>query len=205
MLRDASGVREGVDTYTMKLVAIGLVLGIAVGYLHGGRLLQLSELKPRYAPLALAGLLLQLVNPPGSWPLVLLILSFVLLTAFTLANIRIVGFAAILVGVVLNFTVIAINGGMPVAREAIIASGQEGTLAPLLEQHGVKHHLAGSEDRMLFLGDVIAVPAPVSQVISVGDLFTYGGMAVVIAGSMRRRSSSSLLPTLAEAPRVKVS
>lgn len=188
----------------MKLVAIGLVLGVVVGTFRGGQLSQLSELKPRYASLAFAGLLLQLVNPPGSWPLVLLILSFVLLTAFALANIRIVGFAAILAGVVLNFTVIAINGGMPVAREAIIASGQEGTLAPLLERPGVKHHLAGPDDRMLFLGDVIAVPAPVSQVISVGDLFTYGGMAVVIAGAMRRRPSPSRLPALAEVPRVQV-
>jgi hypothetical protein len=68
----------------------------------------------------------------------------------------------------------------------------------------VKHHLAGPDDRMLFLGDVIAVPAPVSQVISVGDLFTYGGMAVVIAGAMRRRPSPSRLSALAEAPRVQV-
>jgi len=184
----------------MKLVAIGLVLGVAVGYVRGGRLSQLSELKPRYAPLALTGLLLQLVNPPGSWPLVMLILSFVLLTAFALANIRIVGFAAILVGVVLNFAVIAINGGMPVAREAIIASGQEGTLAPLLQQRGVKHHLAGPDDRLLFLGDVIAIPAPVSQVISLGDVFTYGGVAIVIAGSMRRRRS--LAPHLTPLPEV---
>ena len=189
----------------MKLVAIGLVLGVAVGYLRGGRLSQLSELKPRYAPLALVGLLLQLVNPPGSWPLVLLITSFVLLTTFTLANIRIAGFAAILAGVVMNFAVIAINGGMPVAREAIIASGQEGTLAPLLEHRGAKHHLAGPDDRLLFLGDVIAIPAPVRQVISIGDLFTYGGVAVVIAGSMRRRRSPvPRIPTVAEVPGVQV-
>jgi hypothetical protein len=201
----ASGVREGVDTYRMKLVAIGLVLGVAVGYLRGGRLSQLSELRPRYAPLALAGLLLQLVNPPGSWPLVLLILSFVLLLAFTIANLRIVGFAAILAGVLMNFLVIAINGGMPVAREAIIASGQASTLAPLLEQRGVKHHLAGPDDRLLFLGDVIGIPAPVSQVISVGDVFTYGGVAIVIAGSMRRRRSPApRLTPVTEGPRVQV-
>src|SRR5688500_2141232 len=180
----------------MKLGASGLVLGIAVGTVRGGRLSQLSELKPRYAPLACAGRVPQLVTPPGPSPLVFLISSFLLLTAFALANIRIFGFAAILAGVVLNFAVIAINGGMPVAREAIIASGQEGTLAPLLEQPGVKHHLAGPNDRMLFLGDVIAVPAPVGQVISVGDLVTYGGMALVIAGSMRRRPSPSRLPAL---------
>jgi hypothetical protein len=187
----------------MKLVAIGLALGVAVGYLRGGRLSQLSELKPRYAPLALVGLLLQLVNPPGLWPLVLLIVSFVLLTAFTLANIRIAGFAAILAGVVMNFAVIAINGGMPVARGAIIASGQEGTLAPLLEHRGAKHHLAGPGDRLLFFGDVIAMPAPVRQVISIGDLFTYGGVAVVIAGSMRRRRSLVPgFPSAAEVPGV---
>ena len=108
----------------MKLVAIGLVLGIAVGYMLGGRLSQLSELKPRLAPLALVGLSLQLVNPPGAWPLVFLIVSFVLLVVFTVANLRIVGFAAILAGVAMNFAVIAINGGMPVSREAIVASGQ---------------------------------------------------------------------------------
>jgi Family of unknown function (DUF5317) len=189
----------------MKLVAIGLVLGVALGYLLGGRLSQLSELKPRYAPLALVGLLLQLVNPPGAWPLVLLIVSFVLLTAFALANIRIVGFAAILVGTALNFTVIALNGGMPVAREAIVASGQQGTLTPLLEHRGMKHHLAGPEDRLLFLGDVIAIPQPVGQVISIGDVFTYGGVAVVIAGSMRRRRvPSPRVRSLPEAPGVQV-
>ena len=188
----------------MKLVAVGLVLGIAVGYLLGGRLSHLSDLKPRYAPLALIGLLLQLVNPPGSWPLVMLFVSFSLLTAFTLVNIRIAGFAVILVGVAMNFAVIAVNGGMPVAREAIVASGQEETLGPLIEHRGVKHHLAGPADRLEFLGDVIAIPAPVGQVISMGDIFTYGGMSIVIAASMRRRVRSPRLTSSPEVSGVQV-
>jgi hypothetical protein len=188
----------------VKLVSIGLALGIAVGYLLGGRLSQLSDLKPRYAPLALIGLLLQLVNPPGSWPLVMLLLSFVLLTAFTVANIRIAGFPVILAGVAMNFAVIAVNGGMPVAHEAIVASGQEATLGPLIEQRGVKHHLAGPADRLEFLGDVIAIPAPVGQVISIGDIFTYGGMTIVIAASMRRRVRGPRLAPLPEVPGVQV-
>lgn len=189
----------------MKLVTIGLVLGIAGGYLLGGRLTQLSELRPRFAPLALVGLLLQLVNPPQPWPLVLLIASFVLLTVFVLANIRIAGFVAILAGVTMNFAVIAVNGGMPVDREAIVASGQEETLAPLLEGRGVKHHLAGPDDRLAFLGDVIAIPAPVGQVISIGDVFTFGGVAAVIAGSMRRRRVViPRVPSSPEAPVVQV-
>ncbi len=189
----------------MKLVAIGLVLGVAVGYMLGGRLSQLSELKLRLTPLALVGLSLQLVNPPGAWPLVLLTVSFVLLVVFTVANLRIVGFAAILAGVAMNFAVIAINGAMPVSREAIVASGQEGTLAPLIEHRGMKHHLAGPDDRLLFLGDVIAIPPPVSQVISIGDIFTYGGVAIVIAGSMRRRRAPTpRVTSLSEAPGVQV-
>ena len=38
-----------------------------------------------------------------------------------------------------------------------------------------------------FLGDVIGLPPPVAQAISVGDIFTYGGVAVVIAAGMRRK------------------
>ena len=51
----------------------------------------------------------------------------------------------------------------------------------------MKHHLAGPEDRVLVLGDVIGLPPPVGQAISVGDIFTYGGVAVVIAAGMRRK------------------
>jgi hypothetical protein len=107
---DASGAREGADTHKVKLVAVGLALVIAVGYLLGGRLSQLSDLKPRYAPSALIGLLLQLVNPSGSW-LLLLLVSFVSLSAFTLVNIRTAGSAVILAGVAMNFAVIAGSGG----------------------------------------------------------------------------------------------
>jgi hypothetical protein len=195
---------EGVDIHSMKLVALSLAIAVAVGYLLGGRLSQLSELKVRYGWVAFAGLLLQLVNPPGLWPLVLLLLSFLLLTAFTVANIRTVGFALVLVGISMNFTVIALNGGMPVGREALIASGQSETLAPLIEQQGRKHHLAGPDDRLLFLGDVIAIPAPVRQVISVGDILTYGGVALVVVAAMRRRIRPLQMSSAPEAGRVHV-
>lgn len=171
----------------MKLVALSLAIALAVGYLLGGRLSRLSDLQLRWAPLALVGLLLQVLEPPGSWPLVLLTASFVLLIVFAIANIRTVGFPIVLAGIVLNVTVIAVNGGMPVTRDAIVASGQSETLRPLLEHRSVKHHLADEDDRLLFLGDVIAVPPPIGQVLSVGDILMYGGVAVVVVVAMRRR------------------
>jgi hypothetical protein len=186
----------------MKLVALSLFVALAAGILIGGRPSALSELRVRFAPLAIVGFGMQLVNPPGRWPLVLLLGSFVLLTIVALANLRTPGFALVLIGVVLNFVVIAANGGMPVARDAVVASGQAETLAGLSEGRGVKHHLSGADDRLLFLADVIALPPPVAQVISVGDLFTYGGVAVIVAAGMRRRRDPSAIP-VGEASRVE--
>jgi hypothetical protein len=100
-------------------------------------------------------------------------------------NIRIVGFPIILVGIAMNFLVIGLNQGMPVARHALVSSGQADTLDDLISNPYPKHHLASDDDFVGFLGDVIGVPQPVGQAISIGDLFTYGGVGVVIVAGMR--------------------
>jgi Family of unknown function (DUF5317) len=180
----------------MKLLLGTFVLTILAGYVLGGRLSNLGALRIRWTPLAIVGLMMQVINPPGHWPLVMLIGSFVLLSTFAIANIRIAGFALILVGISLNFIVIGANGGMPVSEQALVASGQGDTAGALTDDADsyVKHHLAGDDDRLLFLGDVIALRPPIAQAISVGDIFTYGGVAVVIVGAMRRRSAAHVLP-----------
>lgn len=188
----------------MRLVGLIIVAAVGLGYVLGGRLSRLSELPIRLGPLALAGLLLQLWNPPGRWPYAVLLLSFALLFAFTLLNRRITGFALITAGLVLNVGVIVLNGGMPVSRHALVASDQRETLLPLLEDGGAKHHLATDDDRLLVLADVIPIPSPIRQVISVGDLFTYGGVGVVVVAGMRRRGRSSEPIALGEARGVHV-
>lgn len=174
----------------MKLIAATLLITLAVGYLLGGRLRNLSHLNIRWAPLALVAFTMQLINPPDRWPLVMLLGSFVLLSIFAVQNIQTTGFVMILTGVVLNFVVIAANSGMPVSRQALRASGQVDTVEDLTDDADsyVKHHLATDEDMVLFLGDVIALPPPMSQAISVGDIFTYGGVMVVIAAGMRLKA-----------------
>ena len=186
----------------MKLVALSLLIALVAGTALGGRVSTLSELRIRAAPLAIVGFAMQVVNPPGRWPLALLFGSFVLLTIFAVVNLRTPGFAVVLIGIVMNFAVIAVNGGMPVDRDAIVASGQSGTLAGLSEGRGVKHHLAGPDDDLLFLADVIALPRPVAQVISLGDVFTYGGVSVIVAAGMRRRPAIRTAP-IAEAGHVE--
>jgi hypothetical protein len=172
----------------MRLFVPAAVLAIGLGYALGGRLSHLAALRLRWPALAMLGLALQLVTGPGDVvPVVALYLSFALLVAFAVANIRTPGFVLVLVGVLLNLAVIAMNDGMPVSRSALVASGQAGTIDELASGETVKHHLSGPGDDLVFLGDVIAVPA-LEQVISVGDVFVYGGFVLVVALGMRRRA-----------------
>jgi hypothetical protein len=178
----------------MKLIIGTLFVSLVAGYLVGGRVSNLGGLKVRWAPLAIAGFVMQIINPPGKWPLAMLLGSFVVLSVFAVANLKVTGFQVILLGVILNFIVIAVNDGMPVSEQALVASGQADTVADLTDNADsyVKHHLAGYGDAVLFLGDVIAVPPPIAQAISVGDIFTYGGVGIVVAAAMRRRRPDAM-------------
>jgi diguanylate cyclase (GGDEF)-like protein len=168
----------------VKVILATMLFSIAFGYAGGGRLTNLAKVRILLAPLAIVGLALQLVLPPGPWPLVLLLVSFVLLLVFGYVNRRVPGFRLILVGIMLNLLVIGVNHGMPVAKQALIDSGQQETLTELVHAGGAKHHLAGPDDELLFLGDVIAIPQPVGQIVSLGDVLTYGGVAWLIIASM---------------------
>ena len=168
----------------MKLILATMLVSVALGYAAGGRLTNLTSARIRWAPLAAVGLILQLIVLPRPWPLALLYLSFLVLLGFSFVNRRVPGFRVILAGVVLNALVIGLNMGMPVTRGALVESGQQGTLSELVGSAGTKHHLAGPGDRLLFLGDVIALPPPVRQIVSAGDLFTYGGVGWLIVAGM---------------------
>jgi hypothetical protein len=181
----------------MKLVLPSFLIAVAIGYARGGRLAALGAMRLRWPGLALAGLALQiLLWPGGSWPLVYLYISFAILATFAILNIRTTGFVLILVGIALNFAVIVVNEGMPVSRAAIVASGQASSMDDLVNDGGAKHHLATEDDHVRFLGDVIAIE-PLQQAISIGDVFTYGGVMMLIAAAMGRRPRRSLVPTAA--------
>ncbi|MCA1726265.1 MAG: DUF5317 domain-containing protein, partial [Actinobacteria bacterium] len=160
----------------MRLAALFLIVAFGIGLLMKGKFSNLAELRLRYWGLAFLGLALQAAPYPSSWgkdfPVAALLLSFVLLFAFALANIREAGFILILAGGLANFIVIAANWGMPVAREALVASDQPGPLRQLERAEATKHHLASDDDHLLFLADVIPIPDPIHLAVSVGDVLT---------------------------------
>jgi hypothetical protein len=179
----------------MLLLAGSVVIAVAIGYLTGGRLKNLGGYILKWWPLALGGLLLQLVPYPESFPdwvaIAALLASFAMLLVFAWVNRRKAGFVIILFGLALNTLVIAVNQGMPVTHEALVNSDQEDLLQYLIEHGGAKHHLATDDDKLLALGDVIGIPKPFGQAISIGDVFVYLGLIVAIAGAMRGRSAET--------------
>jgi hypothetical protein len=93
----------------------------------------------------------------------------------------------------LNAIVIGINGGMPIPERVLIAAGESGAI-PALRAGGSLYHLAGPQDRLLALADSIGGRYPVHFVLSIGDLFLFAGMMVVLVWGMR-----SALPVSTEA------
>jgi Family of unknown function (DUF5317) len=174
----------------MKLAVVALVIGVLAGLVAGGSFSNLAVVRVRLGILAVIGLGLQVLPVPGHvLPLALLYTSFALLVAFAVLNRRVAGIPLIIVGIALNLAVIGVNGGIPVSRSALIASGQRDTLTLLINDGGAKHHLATSDDVLLPLADVIPIRG-VDQVVSVGDLATYAGIIWFMVASMRRRPHS---------------
>lgn len=170
----------------MRLIALTLLIGVVLGFAMGGSLRDFPTIPIRAGWVALAGLVMQLLDPAGWLGAATLLLSFALLLVFAVENIRVAGFVLIAVGLSLNALVIAANAGMPIAREAIARSDQAWTI-PELEAGGggSKHHLADDDTRLLVLGDAIGIPAPIAQVVSVGDLVLHAGIVWFVASAMQ--------------------
>lgn len=170
----------------MRLLLVSALVIVSVGFLMGGRLSGLSQIRLRWTGLAVVGFALQWIAGPGTViPMTCLYVSFILLSVFALKNIRVTGFPLIVLGVAMNFLVIGANQGMPVSSQALESSDQGDLLADLINNPYPKHHLASDRDVVVFLGDVIGVPSPVAQAISIGDIFTYAGVGVVVVSAMR--------------------
>jgi hypothetical protein len=176
----------------MLLLVGVLALGVVIGLCFGGSLRSLSELTLRWWPLALVGLALQIVPATShGWAVALLIASYGVLVVFVLVNIRLPGIWLIALGFVLNLIVVGANGGMPIGDPALRAAYGSGAAEQRRElvqgAGGAKHHLQRPSDRLLFLSDVIPVPAPIHIVMSVGDIASLAGAFwLVLAATLGR-------------------
>jgi hypothetical protein len=170
----------------MPSVLLVAVAALLAGKLTGGRLHHVAEAGIRVPWLAGAGLLMQVASVYVTSADPIMLASFVALTVFAALNLHRSGFAVLGLGVLLNFAVVAVNGGMPISPEALVQAGDAAQI-PELERGvgGAKWHLAGPEDVLLPLSDVVVIPPPIGEVVSVGDLLVDAGMAWFLFAATR--------------------
>ena len=164
----------------MTIVVLVLALAVLAGIIAGGSVRFLEHIRVHWWGLAPIALVLQSFPlPVGSaeragLAAASLVASYVLLLAVVAVNRRVPGAALMATGLMMNLAVVALNGGMPVSRDAMLAAGADGAI---VIEDGAKHHLMTEADVLRPLADVIPVPAPFSVVLSIGDMLLYGGMA----------------------------
>ena len=172
---------------------LGLVLFVAltVAVVRGGRLSNLGDIRLRFWLLLPLALLMQgvtLLLPAEGWTATLgswlILLSYVPLLAVVLLNRERPGMWLAGIGVLMNFVVIAVNGGMPVLEgAAVVASGFESGL----NVDDFKHVELDAGTRLTFLADVIPLRIlGEGQVLSLGDVFLAVGLGRFLEAELRR-------------------
>ena len=169
-------------------ILYAIPIGVAAGWLLGGRLAGLTAVRIRLAPLAVAAVAVQfaLFSPPAEalgpdLARVLYVLSTAAVVGAVIANVRLTGMPIVLAGSVANLAAIVANGGsMPADPAALAAVG--------IRIAGPTNSVVLDQPALAPLTDVLATPAwlPLANVFSVGDVLIGCGLVVVIAAAMRR-------------------
>lgn len=177
----------------MLWLAIVLFFALAISMLRGGRLVNLGDIELRAWWLLITAFGLQTGTsflPDEPWSdtagIVMILSSFVLLMVLVVLNRASPGMWIAGLGVLMNFTVIAVNGGMPVlAGAAEVASGF--TVSEPDVSGSYKHIPLDEDSQLTFLADVIPLRlANIGEVISLGDIFLALGLGAFLEHELRR-------------------
>ena len=168
-------------------ILYAIPIGIVVGLLLGGRLDRLADLRLRWAPLAVLGLLVQvaLFADPVSAAVddaapAIYVASTAAVLVAVLRDVRVPGMAVIAIGAASNLAATLANGGSMPADPAALASVVQ--LTP-----GYSNSVVVADPGLRPLTDLYALPAafPLANVFSVGDVLIGLGVAATIAMAMR--------------------
>ncbi len=169
-------------------ILYAIPIGLAAGWLLGGRLEGLADVRFRFAPIAVIALAVQVVlfSPlsdglPTDAGRLIYVVSTVVVLAVVLANVRLAGVPIIVAGAAANLAAIIANGGaMPASPSALAALGEE--IGPHTNSVAPAHPVLEP------LTDLFATPTwlPFANIFSVGDVLIGAGVAVALAASMRK-------------------
>jgi Family of unknown function (DUF5317) len=171
----------------MLLVVIA-VLCIASVPLAGRDLTRLAQVELRDVWAAFAAIALQVAITvwfsQGSHALhaALHVASYLLAARFLVANRGLPGLWVVAAGGAMNLAAITANGGVMPASPAALAT------AGITADRGFANSAAVVHPHLPALGDIIGIPGPwpIANVLSVGDLVLYAGIAVLLHGVCAR-------------------
>jgi len=170
----------------MLWLALVLFIATTIALLRGGRLINLADIRLQYWWLLLLGFGIQAATallPDRDWTrsaaTAMILVSYLPLLILVLINRNREGMWLAGFGVLMNFSVIALNGGMPVLEgAAVVAAGLGG---------GAGGFRLDASTRIPFLGDVIPVRLfGIGQVISLGDVLLAVGLGRFLEDELRR-------------------
>ncbi len=177
----------------MLWLAVVLFLALVVAVFRGGRLVNLGDIELKAWWLLFIALGLQIgtnwLPNDGSVDSVglgMVLASFLLLLALVWTNRKKPGMWIAGLGVMMNFMVIALNGGMPVLSEAAWVASGFTVVEPDLTA-SFKHVLLDETSRLTFFADVIPLRlVGIGEVISLGDIFLALGLGLFLEHELRR-------------------
>jgi hypothetical protein len=174
------------------VLAEAAIAGILLGFVSGGRLGALGELRIRRVGLVYAAILLQIgAFPSGLLPWStpdgiasgLWLVSFALLIGFAVVNRAVRGVGLVFAGLASNLAAVVANGGlMPASPHALRAEGVTYRLH--------NNSISTGHPHLAWLTDRWAVPdwIPWGNVFSVGDVLIAAGIVATIVLAMHGRS-----------------
>lgn len=174
-------------------ILYAIPIGILIGLLTGGRLERLGQASFRWAPLAVIGLLVQVVlffgpvaERVGDLGMPIYVGSTALVLVAVLRNVMAVpGLALVALGALSNLAAIVANGGyMPAATGALAALGREiGT--------EYSNSTVVARPALEPLTDLFALPAwlPFANVFSIGDVLLAVGIGWAVVAILHGRGA----------------
>lgn len=177
----------------MVWLALVLFIAATVAVIRGGRLRNLSDVRLRMWWLLILGFGMQSATeffpPEAEWSrptgVTLILVSYVPLLLMVVLNRDKPGMWLAGLGILMNFSVIAANGGMPVLEEAAIVAGGFPEAVDITGNY--KHLVLDQTTRLAFLADVIPLRfLEQGQVISLGDVLLAVGLGRFLEHELRR-------------------
>ncbi|MDI6892216.1 MAG: DUF5317 domain-containing protein [Actinomycetota bacterium] len=181
-----------------------LLLSLIVGYLRGGSLRRLTSLEFKFPWLVILAFLVHFFLVPivgrslqfgRAYVFYALIVSYLLLLAVIWFNRRDRYIQVMGVGIVLNFLVILLNGGMPVPLTLVQKFCPQG-YEYVENVQGFLHIPMVEGTHLKFLGDLIPFPAllprPSFALVSFGDVFLSVGVFLLVQRGMVYRGRHAL-------------